>query len=172
MNLKHATLPNGLEVYTVEDHSTPIVAVQVWYHVGGKDDPPGRSGFAHLFEHMMFKGSAHTEPETMSALTEDVGGYNNAATAPDVTYYYDLIPSNYLEPVLWAEADRMAALNIKEADFKTEREVVLREYGQRVLGDPYGPMLLQGDREVFKVHPYGRGSIGTPEDLNAATLDE
>lgn len=165
-------LPNGLRVLLSPDPAAPTVSVCIGYHVGGKDDPPGRSGFAHLFEHMMFKGSANTDPETMGALTEDVGGFNNAATAPDVTYYFDLIPSNYLEPVLWAEADRMAALNIKEEEFRTEREVVLREYGQRILGDPYGPLALLSDREVFKVHPYGRGSIGTPEALNAATLDE
>jgi len=86
------TLPNGLRVLLVEDHRAPSVAINVGYRVGGKDDPPGRSGFAHLFEHLMFKGTANTAPETMDRLTEDVGGYNNAFTAEDITNYYEVVP--------------------------------------------------------------------------------
>ncbi|HEX3817875.1 MAG TPA: insulinase family protein, partial [Chthoniobacterales bacterium] len=87
LHFQHETLPNGLQVYSVEDNSTPNVAVQVWYHVGSKDDPKDRSGFAHLFEHMMFKGNDHLKPDTIDELTENVGGENNAYTADDVTVY-------------------------------------------------------------------------------------
>ncbi|MEY2585384.1 MAG: zinc protease, partial [Verrucomicrobiota bacterium] len=93
LDFKHFTLPNGLEVYSVEDHSAPIVAVQVWYHVGSKDDPAGRSGFAHLFEHMMFKGNEHMTPDMFDNLTENIGGENNAYTADDVTVYHETVPS-------------------------------------------------------------------------------
>src|SRR5438045_985974 len=112
---KHTTLPNGLEVYSVEDHATPTVAVQVWYHVGSKDDPKDRSGFAHLFEHMMFKGNEHLTRDALDKLTENIGGENNAYTADDVTVYHEIVPSNYLNPILWAEAERMSSLEIGRA---------------------------------------------------------
>ena len=124
----HRTLANGLEVYAAQDHSTPTVAINVWYHVGSKDDPAGRSGFAHLFEHIMFKGTKRTKPETIDRLTEDVGGFNNAYTADDVTVYHEVVPSNHLERLLWAEADRMAGLTVDEKNFRSEREVVKQEY--------------------------------------------
>ncbi len=110
LKFQHETLPNGLEVYSVEDHSSPTVAVQVWYHVGSKDDPDKRSGFAHLFEHMMFKGNDHLTADIFDNLTENIGGENNAYTAEDVTVYHEVVPSNYLEPILWAEAERMSAV--------------------------------------------------------------
>ena len=103
------TLPNGLKVYSLEDHSSPTVAIQVWYHVGSKDDPEGRSGFAHLFEHIMFKSTKNMKAEMLDRLTEDVGGFNNAFTADDMTVYFEVVPSNYLETLLWAEADRLGA---------------------------------------------------------------
>src|SRR5881227_4311753 len=90
------TLPNGLQVYSIEDHATPTVAIAIYYHVGSKDDPPHRSGFAHLFEHLMFKSTAHMKAEMMDRLTEDVGGDDNASTGEDITIYYETIPSNYL----------------------------------------------------------------------------
>jgi zinc protease len=132
------TLSNGLRVLLVEDHRVPSVAINVGYRVGGKDDPPGRSGFAHLFEHLMFKGTRNTSPETIDRLTEDIGGMNNAFTADDITNYYEIIPSNYLETLLWAEADRLGSLNVTEANFHTERDVVIGEYDQRILAEPYG----------------------------------
>ncbi len=135
---KHFSLPNGLEVYTVEDHATPIVAVQVWYHVGSKDDPPGRSGFAHMFEHMMFKGNENLTPDAFDNLTENIGGVNNAYTADDVTVYLETVPSNYLHPILWAEAERMSSLALNDANFASERDVVKEEYRQRVRANPYG----------------------------------
>ena len=117
MKFTHRTLANGLEVYAAPDHATPTVAINVWYHVGSKDDPAGRSGFAHLFEHIMFKGTKHMKPEMIDRLTEDVGGFNNAYTADDVTVYYEVVPSNHLERLLWAEAERMATLNVDEKNF-------------------------------------------------------
>jgi len=169
---KHTTLQNGLEIYSIEDHSSPTVAVQVWYHVGSKDDPDGRSGFAHLFEHMMFKGNEHLTPDTFEQLTENVGGENNAYTAPDVTVYHEVVPSNYLEPVLWAEAERMASLALNDANFNSERDVVKEEYRQRILANPYGEFSLATDQKSFAVHPYKRPSIGNIAELDAAQLPE
>jgi zinc protease len=166
------TLPNGMRILVLEDRRTPTVAISVAYHVGGKDDPPGRSGFAHLFEHLMFKGTAHMGAETIDRLTEDIGGYNNAYTADDLTNYYEVIPSNYLETLLWAEAERLSALHIDEENFATEREVVIGEYDQRVLADPYGMLDEVTNRDAFTTHPYRRGVIGDPDNLNAASLDD
>jgi len=170
--LKHSSLPNGLEIYSVEDHSTPTVAVQVWYHVGGKDDPNGRSGFAHLFEHMMFKGNEHLKEDTFDQLTENVGGNNNAYTQADVTVYHEVVPSNYLEPILWAEAERMSSLAVNDANFKSERDVVKEEYRQRILANPYGEFSLAIDQNSFAQHPYKRPVIGNIAELDAAKLSE
>ena len=167
---RHRTLTNGLEVFSVEDHAAPTVAIQVWYHVGSKDDPPSRSGFAHLFEHMMFKSTAHMKSEMMDRLTEDVGGYNNASTADDATHYYEEVPSNYLQTLLWAEADRMGSLNVDEANFNSEREVVKEEFRTSVLAPPYGLFYYDIDKDSFVLHPYRRPTIGSIEDLDASTL--
>jgi zinc protease len=164
------TLANGLRVVIAEDHRTPTVAVDVGYDVGGKSDPPGKSGFAHLFEHLMFKGTANVKPESMDRFTEDVGGYNNAYTAQDITNYYEIVPSNHLERLLWAEADRMANLTVDEPNFVTERKVVIGEYDQSVLASPYG-MLFQLVNGAYTTHPYKYGVIGNPDQLNAASLD-
>jgi zinc protease len=172
LSFKHSALQNGLEIYSIEDHSSPTVAVQVWYHVGSKDDPNGRSGFAHLFEHMMFKGNEHLTPETFEKLTENVGGENNAFTAPDVTVYHELVPSNYLEPILWAEAERMSSLALNDANFNSERDVVKEEYRQRILANPYGEFSLAIDQKSFAAHPYKRPSIGNIAELDAAQLPE
>ena len=172
MAFKHFTLPNGLEIYTVEDHATPIVAVQVWYHVGSKDDPPGRSGFAHLFEHMMFKGNEHLTPDAFDNLTENIGGENNAYTADDVTVYHETVPSNYLNPILWAEAERMSALALTDPNFNSERDVVKEEYRQRIRANPYGEFYLDIEKKSFAVHPYKRPGIGSIEELDASKLPE
>src|ERR1700730_11814187 len=169
---KHATLANGLQVYTVEDHKSPTVAVQVWYHVGSKDDPNGRSGFAHLFEHMMFKGNEHLKPDTFEELTENIGGQNNAYTAADVTVYHEVVPSNYLEPILWAEAERMSSLALNDANFNSERDVVKEEYRQRILANPYGEFALAVEQNSFAKHPYKRPGIGNIAELDAAKLPE
>ena len=166
------TLANGLRAILVVNRRVPSVAINVAYRVGGKDDPPGRSGFAHLFEHLMFKGTSRTAPETIDRLTEDVGGFNNAFTSEDITNYYEVVPSNHLERLLWAEADRLASLDVNAANFATEREVVIGEYDQRILAEPYGMLDELVNREAYAVHPYGRGVIGSPDELNAASLDD
>jgi zinc protease len=172
IDYRHRTLANGLNVYTIEDHSAPTVSVQVWYHVGSKDDPTGRSGFAHLFEHMMFKATKNMKAETMDRLTEDVGGYNNASTFDDVTTYYELVPSNYLETLVWAEADRLASLQVEEGAFKSERDVVKEEYRQRYIASPYGRLFLAIEQKSFAAHPYKRPGIGNIDELNAATIED
>lgn len=170
MNFRDRTLPNGLRVLSLEDHSSPTVAIQVWYKVGSKDDPEGRSGFAHLFEHMMFKSTRNMKDEMMDRLTEDVGGWNNASTWDDFTNYYEVVPSNYLETLLWAEADRMASLTVDEKNFKSERAVVQEEFRSRVLAPPYGRLFYAIEKRSYTTHPYRRPGIGSLEELDAATL--
>src|SRR5229473_3753975 len=165
------TLPNGLRLLSAPDHSSPTVAIQVWYHVGSKDDPPNRSGFAHLFEHIMFKSTKNMKSEMMDRLTEDVGGFNNASTNDDVTNYYEVVPSNYLETLLWAEADRMSSLNVDDKNFISERDVVKEEFNTSVLAPPYGRLFYAVDKDSFTVHPYHRPTIGSKEDLDASTLE-
>lgn len=169
---KHRTLPNGLEVYSLQDRAAPIVAIHVWYRVGAKDDPEGRSGFAHLFEHMMFKSTKHMKSEMFDRFTEDVGGFNNATTLDDTTVYYEEVPSNYLETLLWAEADRMGTLNVDEPTFHSERDVVKEEFRYRVAAPPYGRLFYALDRDSFSVHPYKRPGIGSIEELDAATIED
>src|SRR6266404_998910 len=166
------TLPNGLRILSAPDHSSPTVAIQVWYHVGSKDDPQNRSGFAHLFEHIMFKSTKNMKSEMMDRLTEDVGGFNNAFTADDVTVYYEVVPSNYLETLVWAEADRLSGLNVDDANFKSERDVVKEEYRQSVLAPPYGKFSHLLQEKSFILFPYKRPTIGSIEDLDAATLKD
>ena len=172
MNFKDRTLTNGLRVLSVADSSSPTVAIQVWYHVGSKDDPQKRSGFAHLFEHIMFKSTKNMKSEMMDRLTEDVGGFNNAFTADDMTVYFEVVPSNYLETLLWAEADRLSGLNVDDANFKSERDVVKEEYRQGVLAPPYGRFEYLLQEKSFTTHPYKRPGIGSIEDLDAASLKD
>src|SRR5215211_3170435 len=169
LNIKQRTLANGLRVVSVRDTTSPTVSIHVWYDVGGKNDPPGRSGFAHLFEHMMFKSTKNMPNEKMDRLTEDVGGFNNASTWPDFTNYYEVVPSNHLEPLLWAESDRMVNLNVDEDNFRSESKVVMEEYRQSVLDPPYGRLFWYLDDVTFQKHPYRRGVIGDLDQLGAAT---
>jgi zinc protease len=172
LEFRERVLANGLRVVTLEDHTSPTVAVEVWYEVGGKNDPPGRSGFAHLFEHLMFKGTKYLKAEQMDRLTEDVGGMNNAATREDVTHYFEVVPSNHLERILWAEAERMANLDVADANFKSERAVVEEEYRTTVLASPYGRFYESFAPRSYAVHPYKRGVIGNIDELEAASLDD
>src|SRR5580765_6870272 len=133
-----AKLDNGLTVILSEDHSTPIVHVALWYHVGSKNERPGRTGFAHLFEHMMFKGSKNVDPEAHTSMISSVGGQTNAYTTDDETVFWETVPAHYLPLVLWLEADRMATLKINESTFVNEREVVKEERRMRVDNQPYG----------------------------------
>jgi zinc protease len=166
-------LPNGLKVITSRDTTTPNVSVQMWYGVGSKDDPNGRSGFAHLFEHLMFKATRNMPSETLDRLTEDVGGFNNASTWDDFTNYYEVAPANHLERLLWAESDRLKALVIDQPVFASERDVVKEELRQRVLADPYGRFFsLAIPQQSYATHPYKRPGIGSIEELDAATVDD
>ena len=146
------------------------MSVQVWYHVGSRDDPARRSGFAHLFEHMMFKSTTNLRAEQFDRLTEDVGGANNASTGDDVTEYHEVVPSNHLETLLWAEAERMMNLKVDEANFTSERAVVEEEYRQRVLASPYGRLFNALSSASYLEHPYKRPGIGNIADLEASTL--
>jgi len=170
--LRQRRLANGLQVVSLPGAQTATVSVQLWYQVGGKDDPEGRSGFAHLFEHMMFKGTQHMPGEMFDRLTEDVGGQNNAYTAEDMTVYQNEVPSNHLERLLWAEAERMARLRVDQANFDSERQVVIEELRERVLADPYGRLFNALPGHAFERHPYRRPVIGSQADLQAATLAE
>lgn len=172
LNIKERTLKNGMRIVSVQDNSNPTVSIHVWYDVGGKNDPPGRSGFAHMFEHMMFKATKNMPDEKMDRLTEDVGGFNNASTWPDFTNYFEVVPSNHLERLLWAEADRMVNLNVDEKNFASEREVVKEEYRQGVLAPPYGKLFWLLDELSFIKHPYKRSVIGNLEELSAATRED
>ena len=171
MKFRERTLPNGMRVLSVVDKSSPTVAINVWYHVGSKDDPDQRSGFAHLFEHIMFKSTKNMKAEMMDRLTEDVGGNNNAFTADDVTVYFEIVPSNYLETLLWAEADRLSGLTVDEESFHSERAVVEEEFRQSVLAPPYGKFSYMMQQKSFVSHPYKRPGIGSIADLDAATVE-
>jgi zinc protease len=170
---RERVLPNGLKVISSVDRTTPNVTVQVWYGVGGKDDPEGRTGFAHLFEHLMFKATRDMPAETLDRMTEDVGGFNNAFTADDMTAYYEVAPAHHLERLLWAESQRLGSLVIDEAGFASERDVVKEELRSRVFANPYGRFVsLLIPASSYSVHPYRRPVIGSIEDLDAATVDD
>ena len=166
------TLPNGLRIILSEDHSTPIVHVQLWYHVGSKNERAGRTGFAHLFEHMMFKGSKNVEPESHTSIIASVGGRSNAYTTEDETVFWQTFPQQYLPLVLWMEADRMATLRIDDVAFRREREVVKEERRMRVENQPYGRLNEIVYDHAFTVHPYKHPTIGSMADLEAASIED
>jgi zinc protease len=170
LDIQRHALANGLRVLLVEDHSAPVVNLQVWYHVGSKDERPGRTGFAHLFEHMMFKGSAHVGPDEHSRIVEAAGGVDNAYTTDDVTVYWETFPANYLERMVWLEADRMGSLNVDEANFRSEREVVKEERRVGAENSPYGRVFEDLADAAFTVHPYKHTTIGSMADLSSATV--
>ncbi|WP_116089967.1 M16 family metallopeptidase [Sphingomonas crusticola] len=172
LSFTERTLPNGLRVFAMPDASGTSVSVQVWYDVGGRDDPRGRSGFAHLFEHLMFKATRNMPAETMDRLTEDVGGNNNASTDDDFTEYHEVAPANHLERLIWAEAERMGALVIDQPTFLAERDVVKEE----LRGDaarPYDSLFrLNLPAASYAVSSYARSPIGSIADLDAATVED
>src|SRR5688572_26475670 len=172
LNYTMTTLANGLQVVFLEDHSTPIVHAEIWYHVGSKNEREGRTGFAHLFEHMMFKGSKNVEPEGHPSWISSVGGQSNAFTNEDATVFWQTFPAQYLPLVLWLEADRMASLRIEEKVFQTEREVVKEERRMRVENQPYGRLNEIVYDQAFKVHPYKHPTIGSMKDLEAASIED
>jgi zinc protease len=167
-----STLPNGLTVVLSEDHSTPIAHLEMWYHVGSKNEKPGRTGFAHLFEHMMFKGSKNVEPEAHTSFISSIGGQSNAYTTDDETVFWETVPSQYLPLVLWLEADRMASLRIDKDTFLTEREVVKEERRMRIDNQPFGRLNEIIYDQTFTTHPYKHPTIGSMKDLDAASIDD
>ncbi len=168
------TLSNGLDVILSEDHTLPVAAVNLWYHVGSQNEEPGRTGFAHLFEHVMFEGSKHHNKSYFEPL-QKVGANLNGSTSPDRTNYWENVPSNYLELALWLESDRMGFLldALDQDRFEIQREVVKNERRQSYENRPYGmaPMIIQPN--LFPApHPYNWTTIGDPADLDAASLDD
>jgi len=168
-------LPNGLRVLYSEDHSTPIVSVDVWYNAGSRNERPGRSGFAHLFEHMMFEGSAHVKKGEHFQLISRAGGSENGSTAEDRTNYFETIPSNRLNLALWLEADRMRALAITEENFHNQLETVKEERRLRIDNPPYAAAFVDGMTWPFDsatCFAYAHTVIGSMDDLNAAQLSD
>jgi len=168
-------LPNGLNVILSVDRATPTVAVDIWYHVGSKNEVPGRTGFAHLFEHVMFTGSGHVPYGLHDKLTEGVGGSNNGSTTNDRTNYYEIVPSNYLESALWLESDRMGYLldTLDIAKLNAQREVVKNERRQSYDNQPYGRVNEIYAAAIYPAkHPYSWPVIGSMTDLSAASEND
>ncbi|NUQ19453.1 MAG: insulinase family protein [Gemmatimonadaceae bacterium] len=175
IRVERYVLPNGLEVLLHEDHSTPIVAVDTWYHVGSSNEQRGRTGFAHLFEHIMFMGSQHVPVGAFDQWLESAGAYNNGSTTQDRTNYYEVMPSNALPLALWLDADRMGWLlpTMDQAKLDLQRDVVKNERRERVDNVPYGRASETILGALFpKSHPYSWPVIGSMADLSAASLED
>ena len=165
-------LKNGLHVVLHQDHSAPVVAVSVMYHVGSKDEIPNRTGFAHFFEHLLFEGSDNIKRGEFMKIVSSNGGQNNANTSQDRTFYYEVFPSNQLETGLWLESERMYHPVINQIGVKTQNEVVKEEKRLRVDNQPYGNFLTEVMKRVFSKHQYNWVPIGSMDHLDAATLEE
>lgn len=161
-------LPNGLKVLLHEDHSTPIVAVSVMYHVGSKNEKPDRTGFAHFFEHLLFEGSENIKRGEFDDYMNKAGGTNNANTSFDRTYYHEVLPSNQLALGLWLESERMLHAKVEKVGIETQRQVVKEERRLRIDNQPYGRILEEITKRTFRVHPYKSTPIGSMEHLDAA----
>ncbi|MBL7776477.1 MAG: insulinase family protein [Saprospiraceae bacterium] len=161
-------LPNGLKVLLHEDHSTPIVAVSVMYHVGSKNEKPDRTGFAHFFEHLLFEGSENIGRGEFDDHISEAGGANNANTWYDRTYYYELLPSNQLALGLWLESERMLHAKVENVGIETQRQVVKEERRLRVDNQPYGRLLEEAMMRLYTKHPYQHSVIGSMDHLDAA----
>ncbi|HEX2120720.1 MAG TPA: pitrilysin family protein [Thermoanaerobaculia bacterium] len=175
LRIEHYELPNGLDVVLNEDHSAPLVAVNVWYHVGSKNEVPGRTGFAHLFEHMLFSGSKNVGANEHFRHVQSVGGTLNGSTTLDRTNYYETLPSNYLALGLWLEADRMGFFlpTLSQERLDVQKNVVKEERRQRYENVPYGIWLETLLRNGFpQGHPYSWPTIGSMADLTAAQLED
>ena len=165
-------LDNGLHVILHQDNTAPVVTTSVMYHVGGKDRTEGRTGFAHLFEHLLFEGTKNIPKGKWFEIVSSNGGTNNANTSQDRTYYYEVFPSNNLELGLWMESERMLHPIIDQTGVDTQQEVVKEEKRLRYDNSPYGQLLPVLGKNLFKVHPYKDPNIGYMEDLDAATLED
>ena len=167
-----ATLDNGMTVVLSEDHSMPIAHVEMWYRVGSKDEPLGRTGFAHLFEHLMFKGSQNVRSDQHLSFISRVGGDGNAYTTEDATVFLQTVPSQYLPLVFWLEADRMATLRIDQTTLDAERDVVKEERRWRYENEPFGLLSEIIYDNAFTSHPYKHTPIGSMADLEAASIED
>lgn len=172
VEFKEFQLDNGLNVILHQDRSTPIAAVSVLYHVGAKNENPERTGFAHFFEHLLFEGSENIGRGEYMKKIQSIGGTLNAFTSSDQTYYYEVVPSNYLETALYMESERMLHAKIDSVGVETQREVVKEEKRQRYDNQPYGTILLEVLNRAYTVHPYRSAPIGSLDHLTAASLGE
>lgn len=177
VSIPHTTfqLPNGLRVVVAEDHSVPLAAVNVWYHVGSGYEEPGKTGFAHLFEHIMFEGSANVPEGDFDNLLEAAGAVNNGSTNPDRTNYYEIVPSNAVDLALWLEADRMGGLleTMSPKKLDIQRDVVKNERRQSYENRPYGMFWETAAEALYpEGHPYSWSTIGSMDDLSAASLQD
>ncbi|HEU0126624.1 MAG TPA: pitrilysin family protein, partial [Flavobacterium sp.] len=165
-------LDNGLHVILHNDPSAPVVITSVMYHVGSKDERPDRTGFAHFFEHLLFEGTQNIKRGEWMKIVTANGGVNNANTSDDRTYYYEVFPSNSLELGLWMESERLMHPIINKIGVDTQNEVVKEEKRMRYDNQPYGNILSEVKKNMFKKHPYRWTTIGSMQDLDAATLEE
>jgi predicted Zn-dependent peptidase len=170
--IEQYTLDNGLKVILSEDHASPVVAVAIYYHVGSRDEEKGRSGFAHLFEHMMFQGSANVKKGEFFQYVENNGGELNGSTHDEYTNYFEMMPSDRLELALWLEADRMRSLDVSTENLKNQQEVVKEEKRLRVDNQPYIPSYLKLSEMLFRNWANAHSTIGSMEDLDAAQLQD
>lgn len=165
-------LPNGLRIIAIPDPSTASVTTSVWYEVGSKHDPQGRSGFSHLFEHILSRKTENMPYNMINKLTEDIGGTRNASNSDDRTNYYETVPAEYLETMLWTHAERMARPVVDKEVFENERSIVKEELRQRILAPPYGRVRMMLAENGYDVLPHRRPGIGNIAELDAATLDD
>src|SRR5580704_8269328 len=170
--IKQVTLKNGLRVILSEDHTAPTYSICVDYNVGSRNERPGRTGFAHLFEHMMFQGSENVGKGEMNMLVQNNGGGMNGTTDKDRTVYYETLPSNQLDLGFFLESDRMRALAINQANLDNQRNAVQEERRLRVDNQPYGKTFEAIDDLAFDAFAYKHSVIGSMADLNAASLDD
>lgn len=172
VNFEKFTLDNGLVVILRQDKKVPVVAVNVGYHVGSKNESPGKTGFAHLFEHLMFEGSKNVKKGEFDKFISLAGGYNNAFTTEDLTNYFEVLPSNQLELALWLESDRMLQFSVTEEALKTQREVVKEEKRWRIDNRPYGDAPTRIQELLFPYGQYHWPVIGSMADLDSATMED
>ena len=172
LDLERYWLDNGLEVILVRDTTAPTVAVNIWYRVGSANDPEGKSGFAHLFEHMMFEGSPHIPNNGMDQLLEPVGGSSNAYAGKDYTAYYETVPSHQLPLALWIEADRMGGLDVTQVNLDNQRAIVIEELQQSYDNRPYGTAVKALLTVPYSYEPYKQPTIGNIEDVNNAQIED
>jgi predicted Zn-dependent peptidase len=165
-------LDNGLHVILHQDNSSPVVAVNIMYHVGSKNEKPTRTGFAHFFEHLMFESTANIERGEFFKLVQNAGGKNNAYTTFDLTNYYEIMPSNQLELALWMEAERLKSLKVDSIGVETQRKVVKEERKQRYENQPYGSFIQEIFKRSFDESPYRWVPIGEAQYIDQATVEE